>query len=74
MRLDDPSDRKRVPGRLEHHLIVCGKALREQFERDRLRLDSPGQTHLTALCDRDLAEVAVHVERDRAHRYLLSLV
>jgi len=74
MRLDDPGDRERVPGRLEYDLIICGKASGEQLERSRRRLDSASTAHLTALCDRHLAEVAVHVERDRAHRYLLSLV
>ncbi len=73
VRLDDSGDRERVPGRLEHHLIIDGKALREQLERSRRRLDSPNAADLTTLCDRDLAEVAVHVERDEAHQYLLQL-
>jgi len=72
MRLDDPGDRERVPGRLEHDLIIGGKASGEQLKRRRRRLDPPGSAHLTALCDRDLAEVTVHVERNEAHRYLLT--
>jgi hypothetical protein len=72
VRLDDPGDRQRVPRRLQYDLIVCGKAPGEQLERRRRRLDSPSAAHLTALCDRDLAKVAVHVERNEAHRYLLT--
>ncbi len=73
VRLDDSGDREGVPGRLKHHLIICGKALSEQLECRRRRLDSPNTAHLTVLCDRDLAEVAVHVERDEAHQYLLQI-
>src|SRR5712691_5838921 len=69
----DPGDRQRIPARLEHHLIVRAEALREQPELVGSRLDPPSTAHLTALCDGDLAEVAVHVERDETHHYLLLL-
>ncbi len=73
MSLDDPGDRERVPGRLEHHLIIPGKTLREQLKPRRRRLDPPGTAHPTTLGDRDLAEVAVHIQRDEPHAYLLSV-
>ena len=73
MRLDHPRDRKRVPGRFEHDLILCAKALRKQLQPCRRRLDPSSQTHPSVLGDRNLAEVAVHIERDDAHPYLLSL-
>src|SRR6266511_4762135 len=38
-----------------------------------VRLYPPRTAHLAVLCDRDHAEVAVHVERDETHPYLLSL-
>jgi len=73
MSLDDPRDRERVPGRLKHHLIIPGETLPEQLERRRRRLDPPRMAHPTTLGDCDLAEVAVHIQRDEAHAYLLSL-
>jgi hypothetical protein len=71
MRRDEPRDRQRVPPRLEHHLIIRSKAPGEQLKRRRRRLDSPSTAHPAALRDRDLAEIAVHTQRNEAHPYLL---
>jgi len=73
MSLDDPGDRERVAGRLEHHLIIPGETLREQLERRRRRLDPARTTHPTTLGDCDFAEITVHIQRDEAHANLLSL-
>jgi hypothetical protein len=70
---DDPSDRHRIPGRLERDPIIRSKASCEQLEPGWAGLYPPCTAHPAVLCDRDLAEVAVHVERDQAHRNLLSL-
>jgi hypothetical protein len=58
---------------LRQRARVAGKTLREQLERGRRRLDPPRTAHMTTLGDRDLAEVTVHIQRDEAHAYLLSL-
>src|SRR5439155_6295500 len=73
MSLDDPRNRERVAGRLEHDLIIRRETLREQLERRRRRLDPPRTADPSTLRDRDLAEVAVHIQRNEAHAYLLSL-
>ena len=67
VRLDDPGDRDRVPGRLKHHLIILVKALREQLERGRRRLDPASTADLATLHNRDLAEVAMHIKPDKTH-------
>ena len=68
VRLDDPRDPERVAGRLQRDLIVAAEALREQLKRRRLGLHPPRQPHLASLRDRDLAEVAMHVQPDEPHR------
>ena len=68
VRLDDPRDLERVPGRLQRNLIVDGEALREQRQCRWLGLHSSRQPHLARLCDRDLAEVAMHVQANEPHR------
>ena len=67
VRLDDPRDPERVPGRLQRNLIVTAEALREQLKRRRLGLHPPRQPHLASLRDRHLAEVAMHVQPDEPH-------
>jgi hypothetical protein len=61
VRLDDPRDPKRVPGRLQRNLIVSAETLREQRQRSRLGLHPSRRPHLARLRDRHLAEVAMHV-------------
>jgi hypothetical protein len=75
VRLDDPRDRQRVPGRLQRNPIG-GRELR----REALQLFGPGghsrgAADLAGLPDHDLAEVAVHVQPDAAsqHWLLISL-
>src|SRR6266540_3863355 len=66
--LDDPRDPQRVAGRLQRDLIVDSETLRKQRQRRRLRLHPPRQPHLATLRDRDLAEVAMDVQTNEAHR------
>jgi hypothetical protein len=61
MRLDDPRDPKRVPGRLQGDLIVSAETLRKQRQRRRLGLHPPRRPHRARLRDRHLAKVAMHV-------------
>ena len=71
MRLEDPRDRQRVAGRLQHHPVRRRQAPREQLQLLRRRRDPPGRARPAALADRDLAEVAMHIQPDRsAHRHL----
>jgi hypothetical protein len=66
--LEDPRDRKRVSGRLEHHLVVTSKTLGEELELARLCPHTAREPDCAAtLGDRDLAEVAVDVECDVTH-------
>lgn len=67
MRLKDAGDLHRPAGRLEHYVVVAAEALGEQLEHLGLGLDPPGVTDHAALCDRDLAEVAMDIQRDCAH-------
>jgi hypothetical protein len=65
MGFEDACDRVRRPGRLERHPVVFGQALREQPELLDARPNPPRRADLTALLlDRDLAEVAVDIQRD----------
>jgi hypothetical protein len=73
MRLDDPRDLPRVAGHLEHHPVARIEALREQLQRRRSRVNAAGRTHLARVDDRDLAEVAMHIQRYRPHRHLLTI-
>jgi hypothetical protein len=68
VRLDDPRDLKRVAGHLKRDLIITAEALREQRQRLRLGLHPRGQPHRARLRDRDLAEVAMHVQPDESHQ------
>ena len=67
VRLDDPRDLPRVAGHLQRHPIARAEALREQLQRLRRRLDPARRADLAGLDDRDLAEVAMHVQPDRPH-------
>ena len=68
VRLEDPRDPERVAGRLQRNLIVTAEALREQLKRRRLSSHPSRQPHRASLRDRDLAEVAMHVQPDEPHR------
>ena len=67
VRLDDPRDLPRIAGDLQHHLIVRGQALRERLQHLRAGRDPARRPDPTGLGDRDLAEVAVHIQPDRSH-------
>jgi stalled ribosome rescue protein Dom34 len=68
VRLDNARDGVRRTGRLERHLIVRPQAPREQLKLLDARPNPPRRADLTALLlDRDLAEVAVDIQRYRAH-------
>jgi hypothetical protein len=71
VRPQDPRDGERRAGRLQHHLIVRRQALREQLKRRRRRLDPRPVPNLTALGERHLAEIPVHVQSDATHPALL---
>jgi hypothetical protein len=71
--LDDAGDLPCVAGHLKRHPIVGPQAASEQLERRRGRLDPPRGGDLTALYERDLAEVAVNIQSDRSHLILLLL-
>ena len=57
-----------LAGRLQRNLILTAEALREQLKRRRLGSHPPRQPHHASLRDRDLAEVAMHVQSDQPHR------
>ena len=66
--LEQPRDRKRVPGRLDRDLVRLGEALREQAQRLRRRRNLPARARNAALQDRHLAELAMDIQTDRPHR------
>ena len=61
VRLKDPRDLPRVAGHLKRDPIIGARALREQLEPLRPRLDPTGRAHRTVLRDRDLTEIQMHV-------------
>ena len=67
MRLENPRDRKRRPGRLERHLIVGRQTLSEKLELLGRALHPPSQPQPRLVSDRDLTEVAMHIQRHRSH-------
>ena len=75
VRLDDPSDRQRVPGRLQRDPVTRVKLHGELAQLLGSRRDLRCTARDTLLPDTDLAEVAVHVQADTAslHGCLLSL-
>lgn len=73
VRLEDAGDLHRPAGRLEHHFVVAAEALGEQLELVGLGLDPPRGANRAALCDRDLAEIAMYIQRDCAHACSLRL-
>jgi DDE domain len=56
-------DRARVPGRLQRYLIRRSEVRGEPADPLRCGREPPGPTHHPALPDRDLREVAVHIQR-----------
>jgi hypothetical protein len=74
VRLDDPRDLERVAGRLQRDFIITAEALREQLKRRRRGLHPPRQPHLARLRDRDLAEVAMHVQPDSSIWLSMTIV
>src|SRR4051812_18863420 len=71
MRREDPGDRQRVARGLQHHPVARRQARREQLEPVAARRDPTRRPRPAALADRDLAEVAMHVQPDEpAHRHL----
>jgi hypothetical protein len=67
IRLDDSRDRERIAGRLERDLVVGAEALREQLQRLGIRPHPRRGSDRAALSDRDLAEVAMNIQRDETH-------
>jgi hypothetical protein len=65
--LEDARDRQRGLARLERHLIVGCEALGEELELLGLGLDPSGQPQPGLVFDRDLAEITMHIQRDRSH-------
>ena len=72
VRLEDPRDLPRVTGHLERHLVIGCEALGEQLQVLRRARDTPPLAATAAIEDRDLAEVAMHIQADRSHHYPLS--
>jgi hypothetical protein len=76
---EDPGDLPGAAGHLQRHPILAPEAAGEPFEHLRRRLDPPRRAHPPGLADRDLAEIAVHVQPDRspdrpAHDNLLASI
>src|SRR5215218_8620864 len=75
VRLEDPRDLPRAPRHLQRHPIARRKTRREQLKPLRRRRDPTSRAQRAALDDRDLAEIAVHVQADRSpHRSHLALL
>jgi hypothetical protein len=66
VRLEDPGDLPSTAGHLQRHPILGPEASGEQLEHVRRRLDPPRRPHRPRLADRDLAEIAMHVQPDRS--------
>src|SRR4051794_32450325 len=73
MRLEDPRDRPRVARHLQCHPVTNVKALAEQLQRLRARLDPASGPQPPVFDDRDLAEVAMDIQRYRSHSLLLAV-
>jgi len=61
MRLEQPRDRERVAGRLQHDLVVGRQAPRKQLQLVAPGRDPACRSGLAAVRDRDDAEVLVDV-------------
>jgi hypothetical protein len=61
----------RVPRRLDRDLILRAQAVREHTQALAADLDPPGMPHPAVLPDRDLRELAMHVQTDTSpsHRF-----
>jgi hypothetical protein len=74
--LQDPRDLPRAAAHLERDPIPRIKARAEQLQLVGRRLDPTTGAHLTILRDRDLTEIAVHIQpdrpTDRSHLVLLG--
>src|SRR3954447_9694355 len=71
MRLEDRGDRPRVAGHLQRHPIARIEAPREQLKRLGPGLDAARRPHPALRDDRDLAKVAMDIQRYRSHTILL---
>jgi hypothetical protein len=67
MRLDDPRDLPHVAGGLQRDPVTWLEVPREQLKRLGSSLDPAGRAHPTTIDDRDLAEIAMHIQRSRSH-------
>ncbi len=61
-----------VAGRLKRDVIVGAETRGEQLKLLGRSLDAADRADLAFLMDRDLAEVAMHVQADEAHVNLLN--
>jgi hypothetical protein len=68
--LQDARDLPRVAGDLQRHLVIDDQAGREHLQRFRRRVHAPARDEHALLEDRDLAEVAMHVQSDVTHAHL----
>jgi hypothetical protein len=62
IRRKDPCDRQRVTRRLEHHPVLRREAPREQLKLGRISPDLPRRPCATTIDDRDLTEIAMHIQ------------
>jgi hypothetical protein len=66
MRVDESRDLQRVAGGFHRDAVLRAELLGERAERVRGCRDLPARRTRPSAADRDLAEVAVHVEPDAA--------
>ena len=69
-----PHDRVRVPGRLQRDLVAGRQAVGEDPQRLRRRRDPPGLADQAVLPDRDLRELAMHIESEAPARHALTSI
>ncbi len=69
--LEETRDRVRVAGRFKRDLILIAKAAGKLPQRLRRRLDPARQADNTVLVDRDLGELATHIETGNSVAYSL---
>src|SRR4051794_13258759 len=66
------TSRRCVAGRLDRDLVARRETVSERPQPLRRRRDLAGLAHLTVLPDRDLRELAMHIESEAPARHLLT--
>ena len=69
-RREQPYDGRRVPRRLENHLVVRPQAVAKSHDRVVLQVDPEALGGDAVLVDRDLRETSMDVHSDRSHALL----